>query len=116
MDRPEITKPIVISFGITIAVPIPISFSLDSQRRDVYEWEKYVIKKRDKAVDQVEKKSLDQCRAVFQWAIACSASLNTAERRLSDNSIEFSFVFDNLDTMLKFKEELNTRIESFMIF
>lgn len=113
MSRPEITEPTAVSFGITIAVPIRI-FTFDTQR-NIYDCEKYVIKERDKAVDPIEKKALDKCRAVIQWASACGASLVKAEYTIFD-TIEFSFTFDSLEFMLKFNKELNSRIESFMIF
>lgn len=114
MSRPkEITEPMAISFGITIAIPVKI-FTFNIQH-NIYECEEYVIEKRDKAVDQVEKKALDKCRAVLQWAIACSASLKIAEYSIY-KTVDFSFSFDNFDVMLKFKEELNTRIDNFMIF
>lgn len=115
MSRPKITEPMAVSFSITIAVPVPTEiFTFDIQR-NIYECEKYVIEKRDKTVEQVEKKAFDKCRAVLQWAIACSASLNTANYSIY-HTIDFSFSFDNFDDMLKFKEELNTRIDNFMIF
>ncbi len=114
MSRPKgIIEPMAISYGIIIAVPIE-TFTFDFQR-NIYECEKYVIEKRDKAVDMVEKKAFDKCRVVLQWAIACSASLNKAEFSIY-NTIDFSFSFDDFDTMLKFKEELNTHIDNFMIF
>lgn len=113
MSRPKFTEPTAISFGITIAVPVEI-FTFDVQR-NIYECEEHVTKMRDNAVEQIEKKALDQCRAVLQWAIVCSASLKIAQYSIY-NTIEFSFLFDNFDTMLKFKEELNTRINNFMIF
>lgn len=114
MSRPkEIIEPIAISYGIIIAIPIKTcTFHI---QYDIYECEKYIIEKRDKSVCQVEKKAFDKCRAVLQWAIACSASLNKAEDSIY-HTIDFSFSFDDLDTMLKFKEEMNTRIDNFMIF
>lgn len=113
MSRHEITEPMAVSFGITIAVPIEI-FNFDTQR-NIYECENYVIKKRDKAVDPIEKKTLDKCRAVIQWASACGASLVKAEKTIF-KTIECSFSFDSLEFMLKFNKELNSRIEDFMIF
>ena len=112
MSRLEITKPMAVSFGITIAVPIKI-LTFDTQR-NIYECEKYVIKIRDKAVDPVEKKALDKCRAVIQWASACSASLVMAQYIC--DTIKFSFTFDSLELMLKFNTELDSRIEGFMVF
>lgn len=114
MSRPKITEPMAISFGITIAVPVPDEIFTFDVQRDIYECERYVIKKRDETNNQIEKKAFDKCRAVLQWAIACSASLNIAEYSIY-HIIEFSFSFNDFDTMLKFKEELNTRIDNFMI-
>ena len=115
MSRPEkITEPTAISFGITIAVPMHSLF-FRTIKNDIYECEKNIINEREHTADANEKKNFDRCRAVVQWAIACGASLVTAEHTVF-NTIDFSFSFDNFDAMLKFKEEFSTRIDNFMIF
>ena len=110
----EITEPTAISYGITIAVPMH-SLYFDIVKNNIYECEKIVIEKRDETADLNEKQNFDRCRAVLQWAIACSASPEIAEH-IVGNTIDFSFSFDNFDDMLRFKEELNIRIGNFMIF
>ena len=115
MSRPEkITEPTAISFGITITVPMHSSFIL-TIKDDIYECEKNIINERENTANANEKKNIDRCRAVVQWAIACGASLVTTRHTIF-NTIDFSFSFDNFDAMLKFKEELSTRIDNFMIF
>ena len=110
----KITEPTVIAFGITITVPMHSSF-FPTIKNDIYECEKKIINERENTANANEKKNFDRCRAVLQWAIACGASLVTAEYTIFD-TIDFSFSFDNLDAMLKFKEEFSIRIDNFMIF
>lgn len=118
MSRPKSTEPIAISFGISIAVPIhdtPLFFKDREAQHNIYKCEEYFITKRENADDPVEKKNFDRCRATLQWASACGASLVNADTSLY-HTVDFSFKFDSLETMLKFNSELQARIENFMIF
>lgn len=118
MARTKITEPISISFGISIAVPIhntSLFFKDREAKYNIYKCEEYFITEREKADDLVEKKNFDRCRATLQWASACGASLVDAKTSLLYDTVDFSFQFDSLETMLKFNSELQARIENFMI-
>lgn len=120
MSRPKkITELTAISFGIIIAVPIhdtPLFFQDREAQRNIYKCEEYFITERKNTDDPVGKKNFDRCRATLQWASTCGASLVVYADTSLYNTVNFSFEFDSLETMLKFNSELQARIDNFMIF
>ena len=111
MAKIRIYEPQAISYGITIAVPItkPI---VDSNVKNISYWENFFSRMRDNVDMSNRKMEYDRCRALLKWASTCNASLVIVKNSNDESgqNINFTFSFDNLDTMLDFSKNFKTEM------
>ena len=111
MAKIKIYEPQAVSYSIAIAVPIskPIVVFND---KNISDWEKIFITMRDNVDISNRKIEYDVCRAILRWASDCNAYMVIVENSddKSGHNVNFTFSFDNLDTMLHFSKNIKTAI------
>lgn len=92
-----------ISFASIIKLPMHKRLIVE-QRKNIYRWENDFSKFKEECTTSYGKKNYDRCRSILKWATTFGASLsNVIAYR---NAIEFTLVFDSIDSLIAFNKGL----------